>query len=397
MALASVATATATSATAPSRNIINNNIINNNNNNNNPNRKWILKRRPSGVFNPKLDAELVEIEATIVAEDGAKSSELSIEDHQIVVEPQLLSVDAFLRTMMDEGAYHGSLPIGAPLPALGYGKVVGAGPKSGHSVGTTVAGMLTASNRSIVDGTNVMRSFKFPFLERSASLGLLGLTTGLTAYTGVFYVPTRPPRAGETVVVTGAAGAVGSIAVQLCKSTGARVVGIAGGTKKGEYLAETLRCDGVIDYKNVSTKSLADQIAETCPNGIDFVYDNVGGETLDALLDKINPGARIVICGAISQYSGNLNGRDKAKKVQGPSNYLKLAERGAEMKGFNVMQHITKLPRMLCGMFYLWARGKVAMKEHVEDGLERFPYALQKLFTGETIGKTLVRIRSDDP
>jgi len=360
------------------------------------NRKWILKRRPVGVFDPKLDAELVVIDKPQNKDEHAATNptneQLEIEDHQVVVEPQLLSVDAFLRTMYDEHAYHGSLPLGATLPAMGYGRVVQAGPKSGHSVGTVVAGMLQAADKAVVDGKGLMRSFRFPFLDRSACLGLLGLTTGLTAYTGVFYVPSKAPRKGETVVVTGAAGAVGSIAVQLCKSTGARVVGVAGGPRKGEYLMG-LGCDAVIDYKD-KAKPLESQIAETCPSGIDFVYDNVGGETLDLLLEKINPNGRVVICGAISQYSGNLN--SKTKKVRGPSNYLKLAERGAEMRGFNVIQHIAKLPFMLVGMFYLWARGKVKMTEHIETGLEQFPYALQKLFTGETIGKTLVRINRDD-
>lgn len=348
---------------------------------NNLNRKWILKRRPVGIFDPKRDAELVTIDEPC-----------SIEDHQVLVEPQLLSVDAFIRTMMDELAYHGSVPLGGTIPALGYGKVIKAGPKSGHKEGTTVAGMLTASDKTVMDGKMVQRTIHIPYVAKSAMLGLLGMTTGLTAYAGVFYCPSKPPAKGETVVVTGAAGAVGSVAVQLCKSTGARVVGIAGGPRKGAFLKDTLGCDAVIDYKDTK-RSLAEQIEETCPDGIDFVYDNVGGETLDELLMKINPKGRIVICGAISQYSGNLN--SKTKKVAGPSNYLKLAERGAEMKGFNVMQYISRLPFMLLGMLWLSFRGKVTVTEHVEEGLESFPYALQKLFTGQTIGKTLVRVKND--
>ncbi len=322
-----------------------------------------------------------------------------MEETQILVEPQLLSVDAFLRTMCDESAYHGSLSIGSTFPAIGYGKVVRAGARSGHAVGTTVAGMLSASDRCVVEGKQAIRSMKFPFLRRSDSLGLMGLTSGLTAYCGVFYVPSKRPRKGETVVVTGAAGAVGSIAVQLSKSTGARVVGVAGGARKGAYLRDTLGCDGVIDYKDAANRSLVEQIADTCPDGIDFIYDNVGGCILDALLFGINAKARVVVCGAISQYSGNLHNGSKEEGVcgaRGPSNYLKLAERGAEMRGFNVIQHIFKLPLMLVGMMYLWARGKVVMTEHVEEGLEHFPRALQKLFTGETIGKTLVRVRPDE-
>lgn len=351
--------------------------------------KWILKRRPKGVFDPKLDAELVS--------EQEQQEQVVLKDTEILVEPQMLSVDAFLRTMMEEGAYHGNLSVGSTIPALGYGTVVRAGPKAGHKVGTTVAGMLAASDTVVVDSKAVMRSIKFPFLPRRASLGLLGLTCGLTAYCGVFYVASRAPRKGDTVVVTGAAGAVGSIAVQLCKSTGARVIGVAGGPKKGKYLTEELGCDGVIDYK-CSERSVTAQVAEICPDGIDFIYDNVGGGVLNALLYSINSGGRVVICGAISQYSGKLNNGTKREGccgVEGPSNYLKLAERGAEMKGFNVMQHIAKLPFMLVGMMYLWARGKVTMTEHIEEGLENFPRALQKLFTGETIGKTLVRVRSE--
>lgn len=203
----------------------------------------------------------------------------------------------------------------------------------------------------------------------------------------MFYVAKRPKK-GETVVVTGAAGAVGSIAAQLAKTTGARVIGVAGGDRKYAYLLNDLKLDGAICYKTVD-KSLGEQLAELCNNGIDFIYDNVGGSILDTLLANINPGGRVVICGAISQYSGNL---DKGK-VQGPSNYLKLAERGAEIKEFNVMQYMYKIPMALFGMFYLYLRGKVQMTEHVEAGIQSFPQALNKMFTGGHIGKMLVNVK----
>eukprot|EP00535_Pseudo-nitzschia_heimii_P010533 CAMPEP_0197174098 /NCGR_PEP_ID=MMETSP1423-20130617/770_1 /TAXON_ID=476441 /ORGANISM="Pseudo-nitzschia heimii, Strain UNC1101" /LENGTH=369 /DNA_ID=CAMNT_0042622995 /DNA_START=190 /DNA_END=1299 /DNA_ORIENTATION=+ len=353
-----------------------------------PNRRWILKRRPVGMFDPKRDVELL-----VIDDDDEKTEQRGAEDHQVIVEPEVLSVDAFLRTVCDAEAYHGALKLGDTFPAIGYGTVVWAGPKSGHKVGTRVSGMLEAADRAVLDGKTLFRTVKLPFLDHTASLGLLSLVCGMTAYAGIFYVPSRAPRRGETVVVTAAAGAVGSVAVQLAKSTGARVVGIAGGPAKNEYMRTTLNCDAVIDYKDRKTSSLEDKIAEACPNGIDFVFDNVGGETLDALLGAINPKARVVICGAISQYSGNLNSKEKS--VRGPSNYIKLAERGAEMRGYNVMQHFSKLPFMLFGLYYLWARGKVHMTEHIEDGLERFPHALRGLFTGENIGKTMVRIRKE--
>jgi NADPH-dependent curcumin reductase CurA len=449
MSLSSSAAAATASNTSPLL------AAHNNLNNMNNNRKWILKRRPIGIFDPQLDVELVpdddannnqwysdndndndnseydDADADADNDDGEEETEIKkkkkskkksnkksnnsdnssiLKETEIIVQPQLLSVDAFLRTMCDENAYHGSLKLGSTFPALGYGTVIKAGNKSGHKIGSRVAGMLSASDLCKVDGKSAMKLYKFPYMNLSSSLGLMGLTSGLTAYCGVFYVPSKCPQRGETVVVTGAAGSIGSIAVQLCKSTGARVIGIAGGPLKKDYLINTLKVDGVIDYKD-TTKTLDEQIMEHCPDGIDFIYDNVGGEILDSLLYRINPKSRIIICGAISQYSGNLNQECKktnqsqsqsqssssssSSKVYGPSNYLKLAERGSEMKGFNVMQYISRLPFMIIGMYYLYIRGYVKCDEHIEIGLEQFPIALQKLFTGQTIGKTLVRINND--
>ena len=357
------------------------------------NRQWILKRRPVGIFDPKLDVELITTN---------EDNEDDLKDNEIVVRPELLSVDAFLRTMCDENApYHGRIELAGgkgdtgkgkegtnastkskPFPAIGFGTVIKAGAKSGHTVGKRVTGMLGAADTVTVDGAQVFRAMKFPLLPLSASLGLMGLTAGLTAYCGVFYVASKRPSKGETVVVTGAAGSVGSIAVQLLKYCGARVIGVAGGTKKAQYLMEELKCDGVIDYKDTKNRKLHEQIEALCPDGIDFIYDNVGGTILDALLYRINPKGRVVICGAISQYSGKLNTENKEtggqSKVEGPSNYLKLAERGAEMKGFNVMQYMMKLPLMVIGMYYLYLRGYVTVQEHIEDGLgtEYVPYVM---------------------
>mmetsp|Transcript_27440 Transcript_27440/g.64347 ORF Transcript_27440/g.64347 Transcript_27440/m.64347 type:complete len:366 (+) Transcript_27440:99-1196(+) len=344
------------------------------------NSKWVLKARPQGAFDPTLDVEL----------KTEMISTSSLEGDEILVESSMLSGDAFIRTMMDEEAYHGALSLGDTIPAIGYGTVVAAGPKAGHKVGTVVSGMMGAQTFAKIQSGGAFRMITFPLMTPTASLGLMGLTTGLTAYTGVFYV-TRRPRRGETVVVTGAAGAVGSVAAQLAKATGARVIGVAGGPRKFKYLVEELKLDGAIDYKS-SEESLEDQIAAQCPEGIDFIYDNVGGNILDELLAKINSGGRVVICGAVSQYSGNLH----KGKVEGPSNYLKLAERGAEMKGFNVMQYFIKIPLALCGMFYYHLRGKVQMTEHVEKGIGSFPHALAKMFSGGHIGKMLVQVGGGD-
>jgi NADPH-dependent curcumin reductase len=340
-------------------------------------KRWILKSRPEGLFRI-TDAQLTEERLDL-------SSRGHIDDH-VIVKVSTLSVDAFVRTMLDEEAYHGAISLGQVIPALGMGTVVYAGPRASRKVGSTVVGLLGAQEFASVPSSQVTSVVRLPHMSPTASLGLMGLTTGLTAYVGAFYVLT-PPRRGQTVVVTGAAGAVGSVAAQLLKTTGARVIGIAGGTEKQTYLMKTLGLHDAIDYKHPS-KTLLSQLNEVAPQGIDFVFDNVGGDTLDSLLACLNAAGRVVICGAISQYSGNLN----KGKVQGPSNYLKLAERGATMKGFNVMQYLHRLPMAIMGMYYLYLRGCVQMTEHVEKGIQEFPSALVKMFTGGHIGKLLVHV-----
>jgi NADPH-dependent curcumin reductase CurA len=166
------------------------------------------------------------------------------------------------------------------------------------------------------------------------------------------------------------------------------VIGIAGGTDKQDFLMNGIMLDGSIDYKHPE-KSVSEQLEEVCPEGVDFIYDNVGGQILDDLLLKINPNGRVVVCGAVSQYSGKLH----KGLVHGPSNYLKLAERGATMKGFNVMQYLSKILFAMAGMFWMHLRGKVFMKEHIEHGIGSFPTALNKLFTGGHIGKCLVDVK----
>ncbi|KAL3929963.1 MAG: hypothetical protein SGARI_004617 [Bacillariaceae sp.] len=345
------------------------------------NEKWILSKRPKGTFVPDRDVELKE--ETVDAS--------SCEDDQVVVQVECLSVDAFIRTMMDESAYHGSADLQNTLPAIGYGTVVASNSKK-WKLGQPVLGMLGAQTFAKVPGSQLTRKINLPYLPSTASLGLMSLTTGLTAYTGMFFVPRKAPRKGDTVVVTASAGAVGSVAAQLAKATGAKVVGIAG--NKNDYLLNELKLDGAVNYKNTTT-SLEDQLDEQCPDGVDFVFDNVGGDTLDALLERIRPGGRVVICGAVSQYdSGSVNKVD-GQKVQGPSNYLKLAERGAEMRGFNVMQHMHKLPIAMFFLFWYYLRGKVKMTEHINKGIESFPTALAGLFSGGNTGKTLVQVKKD--
>jgi len=345
------------------------------------NRKFILKERPNGIFR----AACLEYQ-----EESVDLSSLA--DEEVVVRVETLSVDAFLRTMLDEGAYHGEVKPGSTMTAMGMGSVIAAGPRAKLAVGSRVIGSLGAQTvaRLTPGPEGPMKLPPLPFVPPRLFLGVLGLTTGLTAWVGIFRVA-RAPRRGETVVVSAAAGATGSIAAQLAKSTGARVIGVAGGAAKHAFLTSTLGLDGAVDYKS-EEKSLDEQLAALAPNGVDFFFDCAGGAILDAVLRRINAKGRVVICGAASQYSGNLN----QNKVQGPSEYLKLSERGATMSGYNVMQYMSSIPIAMLSLLWSWYRGYVVMHEQVEKGIKSFPSALEKMFTGGHVGKLLVDVSGDD-
>ncbi len=353
------------------------------------NTRWKLTTHPTGTFHAASHSEL---DASIPMKVDA-----SMAAAKVVVQVDMLSVDAFLRTMLDAKSndVHGRIKLGDTLPALGYGRIVWAGPEAlsgtggALTVGMMVQGFMGAQTFASVEGKDVFPMLRVPRIPDSASLGLLGVTTGMTAYVGVHHV-TTPPQKGEVVVVSAAAGAVGSVACQLARLQGARVVGIAGGAKKCRYVREVLGCHEAIDYKSTS-KSVAEQLDMACPDGVDFFFDNVGGDILDLILCRLNKHARVVICGAISQYSGNL-GKDK---VQGPSAYLKLAERVASMHGFVVTQYLDsmwKMMKVLAALSWGYLRGQLALQEQVDVGIEAFPGALEKLFTGGHVGKMLVDV-----
>lgn len=226
----------------------------------------------------------------------------------------------------------------------------------------------------------------WPGVLPTCFLGLLGFNSGLPAWVGIYSV-TTPPRRGEVVVVSGASGATGSLAAQLAKHTGAKVIGIAGGEAKTRYLLDELGLDGAIDYK--SEQTVGAQLDALSPDGVDFYFDTVGGGMLDAVLQRIRTSGRVVICGATSQYNGNLN----VGKVQGPSQYLKLAERGASMVGFNVLRGFSsKVPFAMIHLLWLKFRKKIFIREQIEPGIASFAPAMIKMFTGGHRGKLLVDV-----
>ena len=203
---------------------------------------------------------------------------------------------------------------------------------------------------------------------------------GMTAYFGL--LESGQPKAGETVVVSGAAGAVGATVGQVARIKGCRTVGIAGGAAKCDYVVNELGFDACIDYKSGSVK---DGLREHCPQGVDVYFDNVGGEILDTVLTRINRKARIVICGAISQYNNTT-------PIKGPANYLSLLVNRARMEGIVVFDYADRYHLGVQEMAQWMREGKLKSKEDIVDGLETFPESLLKLFTGENFGKLVLRV-----
>ena len=213
-------------------------------------------------------------------------------------------------------------------------------------------------------------------------LGTLGMP-GFTAYFGLLDVGL--PKEGETVLISGAAGAVGSVVGQIAKIKGCRAVGIAGGPEKCKYVVDELGFDACIDYKN---ENIRQGLKEHCPNGIDVYFDNVGGEILDLALTRITRGARIVICGAISQYNNK-------EAVKGPANYLSLLVHGARMEGFVVFHFAHRYPEAAKQLGQWTAEGKIKSREHIEKGIENFYPTFCKLFTGQKEGKLVLQLQEE--
>jgi NADPH-dependent curcumin reductase CurA len=330
------------------------------------NRRVFIKRRPHGM--PVIDD--FGIENVIVSD---------VPSGFVVAKVDTLSIDAWIRTTLSDAGMHETAALGETIPALGVGQIVESN-SSDLAVGDWVYGLLSAQTHALVPASELRKLSLQEGMEASDFAGPLNVTGGITAWVGLIRV--AQVQAGDVVVVSGAAGAVGSVVVQLAKARGARVIGIAGGPAKCSYLVETLGADVAIDYKN---GNLAGQLAEAAPDGVDVFFDNVGGETLDIVLDNLAPaGARIAICGAISQYQ-NLD------DVRGPKLYLRLAERNAMMKGFVVSYYEADYPAAVAEISELMRDGKLNLPEHVVSGIDRFPEALLMLFDGSHLGNLVVR------
>jgi NADPH-dependent curcumin reductase CurA len=303
----------------------------------------------------------------------------------VLVKTLYLSLDPAMRGWMNEGkSYIPPVEIGAVMRAGGVGKVI-ASNNPAFAVGDYVNAGLDVQEYCLIPEAQIKRSGMFkidPRMGLTSWLNVLGMP-GMTGYFGLMDV--GQPKAGETVVVSGAAGAVGQTVGQIAKLKGCRVVGIAGGKAKCDWVVKELGFDACIDYKAGDVKA---GLKEHCPKGVDIYFDNVGGDILDAVLTRITRGARIIICGAISQYNNTT-------PVKGPANYLSLLVNRARMEGIVVFDYADRYPLAIAEMGGYLKDGKMKSKEDVVDGLENFPETLLKLFNGENFGKLVLQVAKE--
>jgi NADPH-dependent curcumin reductase len=302
----------------------------------------------------------------------------------LVVKTLLLSLDPAMRGWMNEGkSYIPPVGIGEVMRAGGIGVVI-ASKNPAFQVGDTVSVGTGVQEYASFAPEQLKRSGIFKIDPRAGSLtqwmNVLGMP-GMTGYFGLMDV--GQPKPGETVVVSGAAGAVGQTVGQLAKVKGCRVVGIAGGAAKCDWVVKELGFDACVDYKAGPVK---DGLKQHCPSGIDIYFDNVGGEILDTVLTRINRKARIIICGAISQYNN-------AGPMQGPKNYMSLLVNRARMEGIVVFDYVDRYPVAVAEMAGYLRDGRMKSREDVvEGGIAAFPDTLLKLFNGENFGKLVLRV-----
>ena len=334
---------------------------------NKQNRRLVLAKRPSGLVNE----ETTRLETEQLPE---------VKDGEALVKVRYLSIDPTIRTWMDDvPSYLPPIQIDEVIRSGGVGEVIDSRSEA-YKPGQLLFGM-TGWQEYVIADTGEHSMQVLPDGVRPAiAIGILGVT-GMTAYFGITDV--GQVKEGDVVVVSGAAGATGSAAGQIAKIKGAaKVVGIAGGAEKCAYIVDELGFDEAIDYKN---EKVGKRLRETCPDGIDLYFDNVGGSILNDCLANLAMRGRVVLCGAISVYNSD-------GPPPGPSNYLNLLVRRGRMEGFIIIDYLDRFPAAQLEVAGWIAEGKIKSSEHIVEGLEKAPDALNLLFSGGNTGKVIVAL-----
>jgi hypothetical protein len=334
------------------------------------NRQWVLRQRPKGLIQPG-DLELIE------------SPIPALKESEVLVRTVYLSLDPTNRTWMNDA--EGYLPpvgLGEVMRGLTLG-VVEQSRSDRFKVGDIVTPMSGGwADYAAVHETGLRPVHRASGLPLTANLSVLGMT-GMTAYFGVTDV--LKPQPGETLVISAAAGAVGSIAGQIAKQRGARVIGIAGGAAKCAWLTDELGFDAAIDYKNEDVGAALDRLA---PDGVEMNFENVGGDIMIAVYNRLKAHGRMAVCGLISAYN--------ATKMPPSPNFARIITHRLNVQGFLVLDYAPRAREMVAELGPWVLDGKVNWKVHVDQGLEGAVDSLNRLFTGDHDGKLLVRV-SEEP
>ena len=333
------------------------------------NRQWLIAERPTGRPLQESDFKLT----SLPLRQPAKG--------EVLLRSLYLSFDPAQKGWMENiGGYVAPTEIGDVMRGYGLAQVI-ASQSPRLAAGDLVAGFIGWQEYPTLQASELEKLEKDGMLTANASV--LGLT-GLTAYFGLFDI--GQPRAGDVLVVSGAAGATGSVVGQLGKIAGCRVVGIAGGAEKCAWLVKDCGFDAAIDYKGEDVQS---RLKQLCPDGIDVFYDNVGGKILNVALGRLALGARVVICGGISRY-------ELGKMPAGPENYFNLIFKRASMRGFIVLDYAAQYAAARKRLRAWIASGQLTYKEDIQEGFEKAPQSLMRLFTGRNFGKQMLKLADPD-
>ncbi len=328
------------------------------------NRQWLLARRPDGAIKDS-DFKLVETDVPTPGEG------------EVLVRNLMLSCDPTQRGWIAFDTYLPAVKIGEVVRSLGAGRIV-ASNAPGFAVGDLVSGLVGWQDYVVMNPKGQLNKLP-PGAPLELAMSALGMT-GITAYFGLLDV--GRPVAGETVVVSGAAGATGSVVGQIAKIKGCRAIGVAGGPEKCRWLTDEAGFDGAIDYKS---DNVAARLKELCPKGIDIFFDNVGGDVLDAALARLAMRGRVVLCGGIANYNAT-------EPPPGPKNYLNLVTKRGRMEGFLVLDYMARAGEAIAALAGWVQAGKIKHKVDVQHGLENAPATLRRLFEGRNEGKQLLRV-----